>query len=81
MLKVTPLKFRTALHEVIFPSLDVALVEGKTVCERTTCRWLYRLGFSPHETKKGVYVDGHERADVVEYRQTKFLPLMLEYDR
>ena len=29
--------------------------------------------------KKGVYMDGHERPDVVEYRNNVFLPLMALY--
>jgi hypothetical protein len=29
----------------------------------------------------GQYVDGHERADVVAYRKTKFLPQMLEWQQ
>lgn len=35
---------------------------------RTARRWLRKLGFSFSEVKKDVYVDGHERPDVVEYR-------------
>ena len=31
--------------------------------------------------KKGVYIDGHERPDVVKYRNSKFLPLMALYER
>ena len=27
------------------------------------------LGFQPSQTHKGVYIDGHERADVVDYRK------------
>ena len=34
----------------------------------TACRWLHKLGFLPSSTRKGVYIDGHERSDVVEYR-------------
>ena len=35
----------------------------------TAKRWLHRLGFSPMSHKKGVYFDGHERTDVVDYRR------------
>ena len=35
----------------------------------TACRWLHKLGFKPSSTRKGVYIDGHERDDVVEYRK------------
>jgi len=41
----------------------------KKITERTARRWLRSLGFEPTLTKKGVYIDGHERADVVEYRK------------
>ena len=34
----------------------------------TATRWLHKLGFSPTSTKIGIYIDGHERADVVAYR-------------
>ena len=31
--------------------------------------------------KKGVYMDSHERLDVVEYRDNVFLPLMASFER
>ena len=31
--------------------------------------------------KKGVYMDGHERPDVVEYQMKEFLPLMALHER
>lgn len=33
---------------------------------RTTRRWLHELGFEYKEVKKDVFIDGHERPDVVE---------------
>jgi len=42
----------------------------------TARTWLHELGFSKIEAKKGTYVDGHERDDVVEYRG-KFLRKMV----
>jgi hypothetical protein len=46
----------------------------------TTYNWLYRLGFYISESKKGVYIDGHKREDVVQYRQDVFLPLIEELE-
>jgi hypothetical protein len=43
--------------------------EWKPLGKTATYKWLNRLGFYATEEKKGVYVDGHERADVIEYRQ------------
>ena len=40
-----------------------------SVSVRTARRWLHKLGFDPCSTKKGVYIDGHEQSDVVEYRK------------
>jgi len=42
----------------------------------TALRWLHNLGFQVIKKKKGTYVDGHERSDVIEYRQ-KFLQKMV----
>ena len=42
----------------------------------TARHWLHELGFEVLTAKKGCFVDGHERADVVEYRQ-KFLQKMV----
>ena len=41
---------------------------------RTARRWLAKLGFEWKEFRKGVYKDGHERPDVVAYRNSEFLP-------
>ena len=41
----------------------------KKVSTTTATCWLHKLGFSPSSTKKGVYIDGHERQDVVDYRK------------
>ena len=35
---------------------------------RTAIKWLHHLGFRP-QSHKSIYIDGHERADVVEYRK------------
>ena len=41
---------------------------------RTARRWLANLGFEWKKVVKGIYVDGHERKDVVAYREDEFLP-------
>jgi hypothetical protein len=47
----------------------------KTVSLATAQRWMFKLNYRWREEKKGQYVDGHERDDVVTYRQDVFLPL------
>ena len=76
---VTPKVFRCALNERILPSLDYMLEVGLSEC--TARRWLYKLGWRQTRLKKGVYMDGHERDDVREYRDSSFLPLMASFER
>jgi hypothetical protein len=45
---------------------------GQQISENCARRWLVKLGYELKEVRKGMYVDGHEREDVVEY-QNKFL--------
>ena len=63
--EVTPLKFQLAVNSTILPSAGIIL--SKPLSLRTTRRWLIRLGWRVTILRKGVYMDGHERADVVEY--------------
>lgn len=77
--EVTPKLLRLHLNEEIFPSLGLTL--KKPLSERTARRWLVKLGWRRTRLKKGVYMDGHERPDVQEYRSNVFLPLMESYER
>jgi hypothetical protein len=75
---VTPRQLRDALNGTIFPELNINLVEG--ICERTARRWLIKLGWRRTVVRKGVYMDGHERSDVVEYRNKVFLPAIAQFE-
>ena len=48
----------------------------RTIQVETARAWMHELGFQVLKHKKGSFVDGHERADVVEYRR-KFLRRMV----
>ena len=50
-------------------------IETQTVSVWTVRTWMDSLGYKYGVWKKSVYVDGHERSDVVEYRK-KFLERM-----
>ena len=76
---VTPQTFRHALNKRILPSLGYSL--KSKLSERTAWRWLLKLGWRRKELKKGVYMDSHERSDVVEYCNKVFLTLMAKYER
>jgi len=47
-----------------------------TLSSRTAVKWMQKMGYKLQDVRKGVYKDGHERVDVVEYRKEKFLPAL-----
>ena len=43
----------------------------RNIALRTAIRWLHnKLGFKPMSRKKGIYIDGHEREDVIKDRNS-----------
>ncbi|RDX52070.1 hypothetical protein OH76DRAFT_1346002 [Lentinus brumalis] len=76
-------KYVRALDIVHFMSEPAILQKFglvKAVCLSTAQAWMYRLEYRWTKEPGGQFVDGHERGDVVDYRQTRFLPVMLEHD-
>ncbi|KAF8598608.1 hypothetical protein BDV93DRAFT_561114 [Ceratobasidium sp. AG-I] len=70
-------KYVTAAHVVKFlgnPVVRKRLGLKKAITIRTAERWLRRAGYLWRKEPKGQYFDGHEREDVVTYRQTKHIP-------
>ncbi|CCO38038.1 hypothetical protein BN14_12201 [Rhizoctonia solani AG-1 IB] len=54
----------------------------KAISLSTARRWMIKYGgFRWSQEPTGQYVDGHERADVVEYRQRTYVPLMKIIER
>lgn len=51
----------------------------KTVALSTAQGWMHRLGYRWKKVPNGQYIDGHEREDVVHYRQDVFLPAVQRY--
>ncbi len=62
----------------LFPRIHMK-ASGKGISIETARRFLYKEGFRYEEHKKALYYDGHERPDVVAYRQNEFLPAMAKY--
>lgn len=56
------------VNDHLLPSQDLPPELPRSISLRTATHWLRRLGFRPQSHKKGAYVDGHERADVVASR-------------
>ncbi|KAM6490142.1 hypothetical protein JOM56_014461 [Amanita muscaria] len=64
----------------LFPRIHLKVGKGVLIrTARRSRRWLHIEGFRYTEHKKALYFDGHERPDVLEYRQTVFLPKMEEH--
>ena len=74
----TPHHLQQALNEVIFPDLNIIL---KSLLSEWTARWwLIKLGWCCTVVRKGVYMAGHEREDVVKYWNEIFLPAMARFE-
>lgn len=54
---------------------------GIKIKVRTARSWLKKLGLYYHIVSKNVYIDGHEKEDVVEYCQKDFLPAWASFER
>lgn len=71
---MSPYKLVQYLKGYVNPERITNSIEIKS---RTARNWLHRLGFEYKDLKKDVFVDGHERSDVVEDRK-RFLEKMEE---
>ena len=49
--------------------LSEAGIDWPSITKSTACRWLGRLGWRHGRHQNGMYSDGHEREDVVDYRR------------
>ena len=55
-------------------TLELSKSKKRRIRARTARNWLRKLGFNWKDIHKGVYIDGHEREDVVRYRNEVFIP-------
>ncbi|GLB43911.1 hypothetical protein LshimejAT787_1500950 [Lyophyllum shimeji] len=62
------------------PHVLARLKRTKTISLATARRWMEKMGYRWKKNFRGQYVDGHERKDVVEYRQNVFLPAMKAFE-
>lgn len=58
----------------LFPRIHMKVGQGISL--HSARRWLQKAGFKFISHKKGLYFDGHDRPDVVKYRQEVFLKTM-----
>ncbi|CAI2182262.1 1432_t:CDS:2 [Funneliformis geosporum] len=74
----TLLKFKEFVEEKLL--VNSRILKKKTIGIATAVRWLNVLGYSFQSQKQGIYYDGHERPDVIRYRQL-FLDTMFSYEK
>lgn len=60
--------------------LEADLPRPVQISSKTAVRWLHSLGMNYVKYTKGLYIDGHERADVVSYRDD-FLDRMSNHEK
>ena len=53
--------------------------QGIKICESTASAWLHKFGFGYKQFSKGLFFDGHDRQNIVEYRLT-YCNLMAELE-
>lgn len=58
------------VNDDLLPNTTLEPGFPRKIAFETARKWMHELGFSVVAKKKGTYVDGHERDDVVEYRRT-----------
>jgi len=71
-------KYFSAMDIIRFldkPDVQARLKIKRTPTKRTVRNWLKLMDYCYGTGIKGMYIDGHEREDVVNYRQNHFLPL------
>ena len=75
--KVNPHLVKQYLEEKVLP--DLGFNTPQTISIQTARRWMHHFGFMYKRYQKGIYVDGHERPDVVTYRN-EFLEQVAEFE-
>ncbi|KAJ7859052.1 hypothetical protein B0H14DRAFT_3864219 [Mycena olivaceomarginata] len=65
---------------VATPEFQARLRIKRKISIRTAQRWMKKMGYRWRREPKGMYSDGHEREDVVHYRQNVFLPRWREFE-
>ena len=65
---LTAKSFCEWVNSDLLPNNPLAANLPRNISVSTATRWLHRLGFRQRSHKKGSYVDGHEREDVVKHR-------------
>ena len=73
---MTSISFTRWVNNELLPNSILEPGFPRHIGVETGCKFLHELGFEVLDKKKGVYIDGHEREDVVQHRG-KFLHFII----
>ena len=74
---MTVSSFTSWVNKTLLPNSALDPGFPRSISCETGRRWLHSMGFFVKKSSKGIYVDGHERPDVVDSRKT-FIYRMVE---
>ena len=66
---MTAATFANWVNTDLLPNSPLPPGFPRSITLRIARKWLHNLGFSPKSSKKGLYFDGHEQDDEVEYHK------------
>ena len=66
---MTAIDFGKWVNKSLLPNSTLEPGYPRKVSVETARRWLHQLGFEIITPRKGIFIDGHEREDVAEYRK------------
>lgn len=69
------------VHYLDDPEIQKKHSLKKSISLATAQRWMHMMDYRWTRAPSGQYVDGHERPDIIEYRQTEFLPMISDLER
>jgi len=68
------------IRYVSHPEILAKLNRTKTISHAMAHRWMKKMDYQWMARPRGQYTDGHERSDVIEYRDKVFLPAVKELE-
>ncbi|CAN0324765.1 unnamed protein product [Ectocarpus sp. 4 AP-2014] len=77
--------FRDYINADILPEIASTKEDGYNpfkhapICNATARSWLRKLGCEYRDMRSGLYYDGHDREDVLEYRVETYLPAYFKH--
>ena len=66
---MTAIDFCKWVNKSLLPNSSLEPGYPRKVSVETARRWLHHLGFEIITPRKGIFIDGHEQEDVVDYRK------------